>query len=219
MTPERIASLLEEATGLRVTGRHAHVRLDDATGAASLQRAALGSSEHDTLTLAVWPGELKAQAQAFYAGDRAARLLELVADSPWTAEPRPHLGFYGASPPQRLYLTPRLALDAYVEAWSSGDLDRVHYYPRARVRGELLPWLVERGHASPGDLDGLPRFEYLLGRRDAHLRPAVRARREWSLDEAEDLDEADELAAAIRDELALLLEHLDEPPLPVASRA
>jgi hypothetical protein len=218
LIPERRASLLEEATGLPVSSaRHPHVRLDTAIGARSLQRVGLEPSD-ERVTLAIWPGELKAQAHAFYGTPRARALLELVATGDWHAEPRPHLGFYGASPPQRLYLTPRIGLEDYVAAWSGEDLERVHAYERPAVRRELLPWLVERGHGSPADLDELPRFERLLGRRAAHLRPAVRAYTQWPLDLAEDLDERGELVAAVRTALATLLERLDEPPLPVASR-
>lgn len=219
MIPERRASLLEEATGLPAGGaRHVHVRLDGAIGTRSLQRAGL-ELWGERLALAVWPGELKAQAHAFFGTPRARALLDLVATTGgWHAEPRPHLGFYGASPPQRLYLTPRLGLRDYVAAWSGDDLARVRAYERADLRRELVPWLVERGHASDADRAGLPRFERLLGRRQAHLRPAVRAWREWQLDHAEDLDERGELVGAVRSALVTVLERLDEPPLPVASR-
>jgi hypothetical protein len=218
LIPEHRASLLEEATGLPAAGsRNVHVRLDGAVGARSLQRAGL-ELWGERLALAVWPGELKSQAHAFYGTRRARALLDLVATAGWRAEPRPHLGFYGASPPQRLYLTPRLALADYVAAWSGPDLERVHAYDRPEVGRDLLPWLVARGHASPADRDGLARFERLLGRRTAHLRPAVRAWWEWPLAAADELDGRGALAAAVRERLAALLEELDEPPLPVASR-
>lgn len=184
------------------TGRQAHVRLDTAIGTRSLQRAAL-EERPGRLVLAVWPGELKGEARALYGGDRAAALLAL---SGWELTPRPHLGFYGASPPQRLYTTTALAPAAYVRAWQE-DLDRVHAYELGELRDVLFPWLVARGYASPHDRDGLPRFERLAGRRAIHLRPAIRAVRSVTPE-----------PRAIRTALGDLLAALDEPPLPIASR-
>ena len=153
--------------------------------------------------LAVWPGELKAEARALYGTGRAEALLALAGE--WDASPRPHLGFYGASPPQRLYTTPALGVRAYVHAWQD-DLDRVHAYELGELRELLWPWLVARGYASPGDAAGIPRFERLAGRRAIHLRPAIRLERAVAADPGQ-----------IRAALAALLDALDEPPLPVAS--
>ena len=215
-------ALLQEATGLPASGRlHAHVRLDAELGARSLQRAGL-ELWGDTLVLAVWPGELKQQARELYGTDRAARLLDLVAagasgTSGWRAEPRPHLGFYGASRGQRLHLTTTRTLPEYVAGWSE-DLGRIHAYPPAALRGDVWPWLVDRGYAAPADADGLPRFERLLGRRQLHIRPAIRVLREWPPADADRLDERGELPAAIGAALCELLDALDEPD-PVASAA
>jgi hypothetical protein len=177
------------------------VRLDAAVGARTLQRAALEERDGE-LVLAVWPGELKAEARALYGTARADALLSLRG---WRATPRPHLGFYGASPPQRLYTTPALDLGAYVRGWQE-DLDRVHAYELAQLRDILWPWLVARGYASPEDAPRLPRFERLAGRRAIHLRAAIRLERA-----------VDRAPYAIRGVLAGLLDVLDEPPLPIAS--
>jgi hypothetical protein len=181
------------------TGRHAHVRLDAAIGTRSLQRAALDERAGE-LVLAVWPGELKGEARALYGSGRAEALLGL---RDWHLTPRPHLGFYGASPPQRLYTTTALDARAYVRGWQE-DLDRVHAYELGELRDLLWPWLVGRRYASPGDAAGLPRFERLVGRRAIHLRPAIRAERAVAPD-----------PAAIRTALAALLDALGEPSLPV----
>jgi hypothetical protein len=154
--------------------------------------------------LAVWPGELKGEATALYGSERADALLAL---RDWRLTPRPHLGFYGASPPQRLYTTTALEPRAYVRSWQE-DLDRVHAYALAELREVLWPWLVARRYASADDAAGLPRFERLAGRRAIHLRPAIRA----ELTVARD-------PATIRTELAALLDALGEPPLPIASGA
>ena len=162
--------------------------------------------------LAVWPGELKAEARALYGTGRADALLRLAGaplppTETWRATPRPHLGFYGASPPQRLYTAPALGLRAYVRAWQE-DLDRVHAYELGELRDLLWPWLVARGYASPPDAAQLPRFERLAGRRAIHLRPAIRLEHTVAAD-----------PKRIREALERLLQALDEPPLPVASPA
>ncbi|HKP91432.1 MAG TPA: hypothetical protein VJT75_15815 [Thermoleophilaceae bacterium] len=201
--PAALHALLREATGVAASGRHPHVRLDATIGTRSLQRAALEWRE-GRLVLAAWPGELKAEAQALYGTDRASRLTSLRG---WHVTPRPHLGFYGASPPQRLYTTSALDVDAYVRSWRE-DVDRVHAYELGELRDVLWPWLVARGYASPRDAVRIPRFERLVGRRTIHLRPAVRVERPVAAN-------ADDVRAA----LAGLLVALDEPPLPVASPA
>jgi hypothetical protein len=109
--------------------------------------------------------------------------------------------------PQRLYTTTALGPRGYVRAWQE-DLDRVHAYDVSELRDLLWPWLVARGYASTRDARALPRFERLAGRRSIHLRPAIRAERPVAPE-----------PPAIRAALAELLVALDEPPLPVASRA
>jgi hypothetical protein len=74
----RLRSLLREATGIRPERAGlVHVRLDLALGVASLQRAAL-DIEEERLTLHLWPGELKRQAEHLYAQGNAERLCELL---------------------------------------------------------------------------------------------------------------------------------------------
>jgi hypothetical protein len=74
----RLRSLLREATGIRPERAGlVHVRLDLALGVACLQRAALDIAD-ERLTLHLWPGELKRQAEHLYAGDKAERLCELL---------------------------------------------------------------------------------------------------------------------------------------------
>ncbi len=73
----RLRSLLREATGLQPERIGlAHVRLDTALGAISMQRAALDLDD-DALVLHFWPGELKRQAERIYGDGLAERLLEL----------------------------------------------------------------------------------------------------------------------------------------------
>src|SRR5580704_9580770 len=107
----RLRSLLREATGI-VPERAGlvHVRLDVALGVASLQRAAL-DIEDERLTLHVWPGELKAQAEQLYAAGHAERLCELLdEDGPGASRvrPQPVLGFRNAPVRTRVYLSCRL---------------------------------------------------------------------------------------------------------------
>lgn len=76
----RLRSLLREATGIPPERAGlVHVRLDLALGVACLQRAALDVAD-ERLTLHLWPGELKRQAEQLYAGDKAERLCELLDD-------------------------------------------------------------------------------------------------------------------------------------------
>lgn len=169
----------------------------------------------DDLVIAVWPGELQDQARNLYGSDRAAALLRFAEETTrWFAEPRPHLAFHTSAPRQRVYLTPTIGLDEYVQQWSGGDLEHVHAYSLAELRDDLWPWLLARGYASPADAHELPRFERSLGRRAVHLRPGVCAWHPWSLTRAEELDDRGTLASEIRDALTDLLTAIGEPPLP-----
>jgi hypothetical protein len=214
----RLRSLLREATGI-VPERAGlvHVRLDTALGALSLQRAAL-DIEQERLTLHLWPGELKAQAEQLYAGGRAENLCELLdEDGPgaWQVKPQPLLGFRNAPVRTRVYLTCRLDPAEYARRWQGEDWKQVGAHHRNHILPELWPWLLERGYASECDHARLDPFLHALGRRFAHLRPSIHVSRAWDWNEAERLDDEGLLASEIHDALNRVLDLLGEPQLPL----
>jgi hypothetical protein len=211
----RLRSLLAQATGVEAErGSLVHVRLDNALGVVSFQRAAL-SLEHDQLVLHLWPGELKHQAEHLYAEDRALRLSRLAGPgSPWRVEPQPLLGYRNAPVRSRVYLTCTLDAAAYAGRWQGEDWERVGAHHRNYIMGDLWPWLLARGFASPADLEAVETFVASLGRRFAHLRPSMHVTRSWALEEAEELDEDGRLAAQVREAIGEVLRILQEPQLP-----
>ncbi len=211
----RLRSLLAQATGVTPErGQLVHVRLDNALGVVSFQRVAL-ALEGDELLLHLWPGELKHQAEHLYMEDRALRLSRLAAPgSPWTVEPQPLLGYRNAPVRSRVYLTCTLDAVAYARRWQGEDWEQVGAHHHNYVMSELWPWLLARGHASESDLGAVRAFSASLGRRFAHLRPAMHASRTWALEEAEELDEDGRLAVQIRAAISDVLGVLEEPPLP-----
>ncbi len=224
----RLRSLLREATGI-VPERAGlvHVRLDVALGVASLQRAALdiedtGTGAGERLTLHLWPGELKAQAEQLYAGGRAESLCELEQlDGPgaWRVKPQPLLGFRNAPVRTRVYLTCRLDPAEYARRWQGEDWKKVGAHHRNHILPDLWPWLLEQGYAAEHDRDRLDPFLHALGRRFAHLRPTIHVSRSWDWNEAERLDDEGLLAGEIHDALNLVLQVLQEPQLPLTLRA
>jgi hypothetical protein len=224
----RLRSLLREATGLEPERVGlVHVRLDTALGACSLQRAALDFDEHDRLTLHLWPGELKPQAEHLYAAGHADRLCALATNgdtngaragqgSPrWRVEPQPLLGFRNAPRRTRVYMTCRLDAQTYARRWEGEDWGHVGAHHRDKLRTELWPWLLERGYASEGDTARLDPFLHALGRRFAHLRPSMHVSRSWDWNEAERLDDEGLLPGEIHDALNRVLGLLGEPQLPL----
>jgi hypothetical protein len=214
----RLRSLLREATGI-VPERAGlvHVRLDVALGVASLQRAAL-DIEEERLTLHLWPGELKAQAEHLYAGGHAENLCELLDEDgrgAWQVKPQPLLGFRNAPVRTRVYLTCGLDPAEYVRRWQGEDWKQVGAHHRNKIRGELWPWLLERGYASEHDAARLDQFLHALGRRFAHLRPSIHVSRSWDWNEAERLDDEGLLPGEIHDALNRVLGLLEEPQLPL----
>jgi hypothetical protein len=214
----RLRSLLREATGI-VPERAGlvHVRLDVALGVACLQRAAL-DIEEERLTLHLWPGELKAQAEHLYAGGHAENLCELLDEDDcgaWQVKPQPLLGFRNAPVRTRVYLTCGLDPAEYVRRWQGEDWKQVGAHHRNKIRGELWPWLLERGYASEHDTARLDQFLHALGRRFAHLRPSIHLSRSWDWNEAERLDDEGLLPGEIHDALNRVLGLLEEPQLPL----
>jgi hypothetical protein len=214
----RLRSLLREATGIvPERGGLVHVRLDTALGVESLQRAAL-DIEEERLTLHLWPGELKAQAEHLYAGGHAESLCGLLGeDGPgaWQVRPQPLLGFRNAPVRTRVYLTCTLDPGEYARRWQGEDWKRVGAHHRNHIRGELWPWLLERGYASEQDTARLDPFLRALGRRFAHLRPSMHVSRSWDWNEARRLDDEGLLGGEIHDALNRVLGLLDEPQLPL----
>jgi hypothetical protein len=213
----RLRALLREATGI-VPERAGlvHVRLDVALGVASLQRAAL-DIEEERLTLHIWPGELKAQAEQLYAGGHAEDLCTLLGeDEPraWQVKPQPLLGFRNAPVRTRVYLTCMLDPAEYARRWQGEDWKQVGAHHRNHILPDLWPWLLERGYASEHDRARLDPFLHALGRRFAHLRPSIHVTRSWDWNEAERLDDEGLLPGEIHDALNRVLGLLGEPQLP-----
>jgi hypothetical protein len=214
----RLRSLLREATGiLPERAGLVHVRLDLALGVASLQRAALDIDE-ERLTLHLWPGELKRQAEHLYSVGHAESLCELleIEGEDWQVQPQPLLGFRNAPVRTRVYLTCTLDPGEYARRWQGEDWKKVGAHHRNHIRDELWPWLIERGYASERDAARLEPFMHALGRRFAHLRPSIHVSRSWQWSEAERLDDEGLLPGEIRDALNRVLTLLDEPNVPLA---
>jgi hypothetical protein len=212
----RLRSLLREATGLAPERIGlAHVRLDTAIGAASLQRAAL-DLEGQELVLHMWPGELKRQAEHLYGAGHAERLAALpqTAGAAWRVEPQPQLGFRNAPARTRVYLTCRLDALTYARRWRAEDWAQVGAHQPETILSELWPWLLRRRYAAARDKARVESFLHTLGRRHAHLRPSLHVARGWSFEEATHLDDEGLLAGEIRAAIDCVLATLDEPELP-----
>lgn len=212
----RLRSLLHEATGVHPERSSlVHVRLDNALGVSSFQRAAL-EIDRERLILHVWPGELKRQAEHLYAAGHAEELSELANREPgWSVSPQPLLGFRNAPVRTRVYLTCTLDAATYAQRWQGEDWEHVGAHHRDHIHPKLWPWLLERGYASPQDEPLLDPFLVALGRRFAHLRPGMHVSRTWGLAYAEELDDEGLLAGEVFTALRRVLAILEEPALRV----
>jgi hypothetical protein len=235
----RLRSLLREATGIAPERAGlVHVRLDVALGVACLQRAALDvestvegtpSRAHpeghkqagERLTLHLWPGELKVQAEHLYSGGHAENLCELLDEDghAWKVQPQPLLGFRNAPVRTRVYLTCGLDPGEYVRRWQGEDWKQVGAHHRNHILPDLWPWLLERGYASEHDRARLDPFLHALGRRFAHLRPSLHVSRSWEWSEATMLDDEGALPGEVHAALNRVLGLLEEPQLAPLSPA
>jgi hypothetical protein len=187
--------------------------LSDA-GFKSIQRLVL-ADDHGGVVVAMMPGELKPNAEYLYMGQRAKAFVGSAADDGWDVHANPHLAFFQAPPHQRLYLEPSIDVEGYVELFEGPGWERVGAYSERDLIDVAWPWLKENGCATPEDDLVFGDFVRLLGsRRQAHLRPALHARRTWTREEVSSRSQAG-LASEIRAAVNRLLEALGEPNFPV----
>jgi hypothetical protein len=168
--------LLRAVSGLKPVDRGTHVMLDE-VGVRSAQRLAVGDIAGITW-LALWPAELKVQAQYLY-GERLARpMLSAARAAGWEVSPVPQLAFWNAPPALRLYIAPPIDAIEYARRWEDGDLQWVGAYSASEIRRSVWPWLKERGYVRGDDDQVLDEWlQRCLQRRPAFLRPGLRLRR------------------------------------------
>lgn len=200
--------LLREITGIEPEPARVHVLLDKHLGVRSIQRLAIGDVG-GTIIVALWPAELRSQAQYLYESGRAQAMLAAARERGWDAEPSPHLAFFNSRPSQRLYMRPDIAVEDYARRWEGPDRDLIGRHPTEAAREILWPWLKERRYADDGDDGVFERFALTLGRRPVDMRPGLRLKRRWKA-RAVDRD----MASSIRDDVNAILGSAGEPRLP-----
>jgi hypothetical protein len=198
--------------GLNAESGEKHVLLAG-SGVVSTQRLALGDIGGG-LIAALWPAELKQQAKYLYAEGRAEALIAAALSAGWTVKGSPHLGFWNSAPQLRLYLDPVDDVGDYVRRWAGVDGHRIGQYQPDEVRRTLWPWLLERGYATASDRGALDEFLLVIGRRGAHLKPALRLHCRWTVEDVSELSHRGELAVAIRRAVNAVLRAAGEPTLP-----
>jgi hypothetical protein len=203
--------LLRQISGIEPEAGGLHVLLEP-FDIRSTQRLAL--SRHGTnLVAALWPAELKPQAQYLYGQALATPMIEKAQQLGWTVEASPHLAFRNSAPAQRLYMHPALAAADYARRWEEDDLDRVGQYDRREIHTTLWPWLRERGYLDDADEPQLTDWVGTrLGNRPAYLRPGLRFERRYPADH-------DRVAEAIRDDVNAIFIAAEEPRLPATAGA
>jgi hypothetical protein len=206
--------LLQQITGISVEAEGKHAFLEDA-GYKTVQRLTILGVSGGVLAH-LFPGELKALAQHLYSDHRAERFVSAALAGGWLVRPNPHIAFFQAPVHQRLYLEPTIDLDQYVRLWEGSGLERIGGYWQGDLTESLWPWLKEQGCAKAEDDAVFGEFLQLLGdRRQAHLRPGLRAERQWPREEV--VARGTSLAADVRAEVNRVLQAIDEPRLPAGS--
>jgi hypothetical protein len=208
-------TLLREISGIEPEPSGVHVLLDKHAGVQSTQRLALGDAGGG-IVVALWPAELKPQADYLYTNGRGKAMVMAAREHGWDVRPSPHLAFFTSPPSQRLYMAPELDPEEYAERWEGADAWHIGQHSADEVRQHLWPWLKQRGYASAEDDDVLRQFLSLLGRRPTHLRPAMRFRRQWDAAAVSQLGRT-ELASAVRAEVNDILQAAGEPGLPASA--
>lgn len=207
--------LLREITGIEPERDGVHVLLDEHAGVKSTQRLALGDVGGG-IVVALWPAELKPQAEYLYTYGRGTAMVVAARERGWYVRPSPHLAFFTSPHTQRLYMAPEVDAEEYARRWEGADGRRIGQYSSEELRQHLWLWLKSRSYASGEDDDVLEQFLSILGRRKAHLRPAMRFRRQWDSTEVERLGRSG-LASAVRTDVNAILRAAGEPALPAST--
>jgi hypothetical protein len=211
--PQR--SLLAKISGIQPEAAGVHVLLDK-HGVASTQRLAISGFDGG-LVAALWPGELKVQAEYLYGKKLGTRIVATALERGWSAEGSPHLAFRNSAAANRLYMRPTVGAEAYAARWEAGDLREVGAHSRSEVARKLWPWLKQRGYVDSDD-DATLRlwFDSQLGKRPALLRPGLRLKRCWKIEAVDNAGGFGGLAQAVRDDVNAILGAADEPSLPAS---
>jgi hypothetical protein len=202
-------ALLQEVAGIQTEPRGIHVLLDEHVGARSAQRLAL-SDVGGSVLAALWPAELKPQAEYLYREGRALEMIAAARARSWEIRPTPHLAFFTAHPSQRLYMNANVSPEEYALRWEGADSGMVGRHPREALETILRPWLERCGYLAEGDAGVFEQFAKILGHRRVDLRPGLSFKRRW---EARGANER-ELADAIRDDVNAILSAAGDPTLP-----
>ena len=213
LEPDR--DLLRAVSGIEPAATDLHVLLDG-HGVRSTQRLAL-SRYRGGVVAALWPAELKEQAEYLYGRQLATRMVAAAGECGWYTAGSPHLAFRNSAAPQRLYMKPECDAGEYARRWQQGDLRRVGQHSRAEVEHGLWPWLKQRGYADDEDDRALQHFLAQLGKRPAFLRPGLRLRGEWSEAAVKRAGGDHTLATVIRKDVNAILAAAAEPRLPTRS--
>jgi hypothetical protein len=198
--------LLRQVTGIAPEAGGIHVLLEGA-GFKSVQRLGI-LRINGGRRAALSPGEYQSHARYLYSDGRGETFVSVAREGgAWSVDPKPHLAFFQAPPHQRLYLDPTMDCDQYVGLWQGPGWERIHGYRQQELTDDLWPWLKEQRLATPEDDEVFHEFRRLLGdRRVAHLRPALRAERDWLRDVPS--------AAEVRAEVNRVLQAIGEPRFP-----
>jgi hypothetical protein len=194
--------LLREITGLEPEPSGVHVLLENQS-VRSTQRVALGDVGGDVV-VAIWPAELKRQAEYLYAEGRGQAMVAAARSRGWDVWPSPRLAFFTSAPEQRLYMAPALSAEDYCIRWEGPDGRRIGRYPATELRTAIWPWLKERGYADATDDAVFQEFLHILKRRKGDLRPGMRFRRRWPRKDRERIATAD-FAARVRTDVNAIL--------------
>ena len=204
-----VPDLLRRVTGLEPAPHGRFVELDE-HGFESTKRLAAADAG-GTIIVAMWPGELKSQAEHLYTRGRAEAMIGAARDRGWHVEPSPHLAFFNSSAQQRLYMSPDLDPVTYARRWKREDRQMFGRHPREALEPEIRPWLIARGYLQQSEGDVFEAFVRVLGRRKVDVRAAFRFKHRF--ERQADLQAR---ARSIRADINAIFGAAGEPLLPAA---
>jgi hypothetical protein len=175
-------------------------------GCSAVNRAYLNFDEDsDRICLVVYPADTLTQAKAFYLRAKSVEQILSLGDRGWSIEPNFHFGHRAKG---FSWTTTKVPVDKYVDYWKKRIAD-TGSIPRDDWE-QFWTKLKKNGFATSEDKSEFNRDFTDTKRASATPRPGLRCTFAWSLTDARNLDDRDELVAEVSRQLNIFLNALGE---------
>jgi hypothetical protein len=204
LVKRRLKTVLDEIAGEPTDGWL------ELSGRSTLDRAYLAFDESSQLIqLKVYPADTLTQAKSFYSHSEIHSNVLLLRSTGWKIEPNFHFAFMAKG---LVWTTADASVEKYIAHWSE-QIENTKPLPRDKWDGFWRD-LVRLRFASSDQKVGFTQSFTKTAREKATPRPGLSCFYSWSLADAKVLDDKHQFRTAVLEQLAIMLQALNEKPIP-----